>query len=101
MTHNCRKLKKYLFPGFSGCIFDPATGGPGESSCPEGSEYVWQRGVGSQKCPALRTLHWLLPATTDIFPSMPIMMPTLGTRWLVSICVGATNTNMIIAVVGV
>ena len=48
--HNCAKLEKYLFPGISGCIFDPATRGPGESSCPEGSEYVWQRGVGSQKC---------------------------------------------------
>ena len=32
MTHNCRKLEKYLFPGISGCIFDPCTGGPGESS---------------------------------------------------------------------
>ena len=50
MTHNCPKLEKYLFPGISGCIFDPCTGGPGESSYPEGSEYVWQRGVGSQKC---------------------------------------------------
>ena len=50
MTHNCRKLEKYLFPGISGCIFDPAMGGPGESSYQEGSEYVWQRGVGSQKC---------------------------------------------------
>ena len=50
MTHNCRKLEKYLFPGIYGCIFDPATGGPGESSYPEGSEYVWQRGVGGQKC---------------------------------------------------
>ena len=25
-------------------------GGPGKSSCSEGSEYVWQRGEGSQKC---------------------------------------------------
>ena len=50
MSHNCRKLEKYLFPGISGCIFDPCTGGPGESSYPEGSEYVWQRGVGGQKC---------------------------------------------------
>ena len=50
MTHNCRKLEKYLFPGISGCDFDPCTGGPGESSYPEGSEYVWQRGVGGQKC---------------------------------------------------
>ena len=49
MTHNCPKLEKYLFRGISGYIFDPATGGPGESSCPEGSEYVWQRGLGSQK----------------------------------------------------
>ena len=50
MTHNCRKLEKYLFPGISGCIFAQATGGSGESSCQEGSEYVCQRGVGSQKC---------------------------------------------------
>ena len=50
MTHNCRKLEKYLLPGISGCDFDPCTGGPGESSYPEGSEYVWQRGVGGQKC---------------------------------------------------
>ena len=50
MTHNCPKIEKYLFPGISGCIFAQATGGPGESSCQEGSEYVWQRGVGSQKC---------------------------------------------------
>ena len=50
MTHNCRKLEKYLLPGISGCIFDLCTGGPGESSYPEGSEYVWQRGVGGQKC---------------------------------------------------
>ena len=50
MTHNCQKLEKYLFPGISGCILAPATGGPGKSSCSEGSEYVWQRGVGSQKC---------------------------------------------------
>ena len=50
MTHNCQKLENYLFPGISGCIFAPATGGPGESSYQEGSEYVWQRGVGSQKC---------------------------------------------------
>ena len=50
MTQNCLKLEKYLFPGISGCILAPATGGPSESSCSEGSEYVWQRGVGSQKC---------------------------------------------------
>ena len=43
------KLEKYLFPGISGCIFAPGTGGPGECSCPEDSEYVWQRGVGSKK----------------------------------------------------
>ena len=49
MTHNCSTLEKYLFPGTSGCIFDPATGGPSESSYPEGSEYVWQRGVVGQK----------------------------------------------------
>ena len=47
---NDPKLEKYLFPGISGCIFAPGTGGPGESSCPEGSEYVWHGGVGSQKC---------------------------------------------------
>ena len=47
---NDPKLEKYLFPGISGCIFAPGTGGPGESSCPEDSEYVWERGVGSQKC---------------------------------------------------
>ena len=28
MTHNCRKPEKYLFPGNSGCIFDPARGVP-------------------------------------------------------------------------
>ena len=50
MTHNYSKIEKYLFLGISGCIFAPCTGGPGESSCQEGSEYVWQRGVGSQKC---------------------------------------------------
>ena len=50
MTQNCQKLEKYLFPGISGRILAPATGGPGKSSYPEGSEYVWQRGVGSQKC---------------------------------------------------
>ena len=50
MTHNCRKLEKYLFRGRTGCIFDPWIGGPGDSSYPEGSEYVWQRGVGGQKC---------------------------------------------------
>ena len=44
MTHNCPKLKKYLFPGISWCIFAPGTGSPGESSCSGGSEYVWQRG---------------------------------------------------------
>ena len=49
MTHNCPKLEKYLFLGSSGCIFWGGRGGPGESSCHEGSEYVWQRGVGSQK----------------------------------------------------
>ena len=47
MTHNCPKLEKYLFLGISGRILAPATGGPGKSSYPEGSEYVWQRGVGS------------------------------------------------------
>ena len=31
-------------------FFGGGRGGPGESSCHEGSEYVWQRGVGSQKC---------------------------------------------------
>ena len=50
MTHNCPKLEKYLFLGIAGCFLDPAMGGPSESSCQEGSEYVWQRGVGSQKC---------------------------------------------------
>ena len=50
MTHNCRKLEKYLFRGRTGCIFDPWIGGPGDSSYPEGSEYVWQSGVGGQKC---------------------------------------------------
>ena len=35
MTHNCPKLEMYLFPGISGCIFAPATGGPSESTCPE------------------------------------------------------------------
>ena len=30
MTHNGPKLEKYLFPGFSGCIFAPGTRGPGE-----------------------------------------------------------------------
>ena len=46
MIQNCPKLEKYLIPGISGYIFAPGTGGPGESSCPEGSEYVWERGVG-------------------------------------------------------
>ena len=50
MAQNCQKLEKYLFLGISGRILAPATGGPGKSSYPEGSEYVWQRGVGSQKC---------------------------------------------------
>ena len=50
MTHNCPKLEKYLFLGSSGCIFGGGRGGPGESSCHEGSEYVCQRGVGIQKC---------------------------------------------------
>ena len=50
MTQNCQKLEKYLFPGISGCILAPGMGGPGKSSCSEGSEYVWQRGEGSQKC---------------------------------------------------
>ena len=35
MTHNCPKLENYLFPGISGCIFAPCTGGPGGSSCHE------------------------------------------------------------------
>ena len=43
------KVERLAFPGISGCIFAPCTGGPGESSC-QGSEYVWQRGVGSKKC---------------------------------------------------
>ena len=51
MTKNCPKLEKYMFSGISGCIFDPATGGPSESSCPEGSEYVWQMGGGESKMP--------------------------------------------------
>ena len=50
MNRNCLKLEKYLFPGISACILAPATGGSGKSSCSEGSEYLWQRGVGSQKC---------------------------------------------------
>ena len=50
MTHNYSKIEKYLFLGISSCIFAPCTGGPGESSCQEGSEYVWHRGVGSKKC---------------------------------------------------
>ena len=50
MTHDYQKLENYLFPGISGCIFAPYTGGAGESSCPEGPEYVLQRGVGSQNC---------------------------------------------------
>ena len=49
MTHNYSKIEKYLFLGISSCIFAPCTGGPGESSCQEGSEYVWQRGVGSRE----------------------------------------------------
>ena len=49
MTYN-PKLEKYLFLGSSGCIFGGGRGGPGESSCHEGSEYVCQRGVGIQKC---------------------------------------------------
>ena len=48
MTHTYPKLDLYLFPGNSGCIFDPATGVSGESSCPEGSEYIWQREIGSK-----------------------------------------------------
>ena len=40
------KLEKYLFPGMSGCIFAPGTGGPGESSCPEGSEESTMPGYG-------------------------------------------------------
>ena len=28
MTHNYKKLEKYLFPGISGCIFAPGTGVP-------------------------------------------------------------------------
>ena len=50
MTHNYSKIEKYLFLGISGCNLAPCTGGPGESSCQEGSEYVWQRGVRRQKC---------------------------------------------------
>ena len=45
------KTWKYLFPGVFGCIFAPGTGGLGESSCPEGSGYVWRTGVGKRKCP--------------------------------------------------
>ena len=60
MTHNCPKLEKYLFPGISGCIFVPCTVGPGESLCPEGSEYLWQRGMGSQKC-VVRGGFWSVP----------------------------------------
>ena len=51
MTHNCPKLEKYLFLGSSGCIFWGGRGGPGESSCHEGSEYVWQRGGRESKMP--------------------------------------------------
>ena len=57
MTHNSPKIEKYLFPGISGCILATCTGGPGESSCQEDSEYVWQRGVGSKKKPGY---GWLL-----------------------------------------
>ena len=63
VTHNCPKLEKYLFPGFSGCIFAPGTRGPGESSCPEGSEYVWQRGIGSQKCLVMGNFQSVLPGS--------------------------------------
>ena len=44
MTHNCSTLEKYLFPGTSGSIFAPGTGGPGESSYPEGSECMAKGG---------------------------------------------------------
>ena len=55
MIQNSPKIEKYLFPGISGCILSPCTGGPGESSCQEDSEYVWQRGVGSKKSLAFFT----------------------------------------------
>ena len=77
MTHNCRKLEKYLFPGIYGCIFDPCT-----SSYPEGSEYVWQRGVGCQKCLVMggfwavlflqRGTDWKLPTTRHFWLPTPL-----------------------------
>ena len=57
-----QNLISICFQAFSGCIFAPGTGGPSESSCPEGSEYVWQRGAGSQKC--------LVMATFNQFPAI-------------------------------
>ena len=33
---------------------------PGESSCPDGSEYVWQRGVGSLQGPVTAARSWPL-----------------------------------------
>ena len=71
MTHNCPKLEKYLFPGISGCFFAPGTGGPSESSCPEGSEYVWQRGAGSQKCLVMATLNQFPAIGKGLIKSRP------------------------------
>ena len=48
MTYNCPKLEVFVSRHF--WVHFPGNGGPDETSCPEGWEYVWQRGVGSQKC---------------------------------------------------
>ena len=79
MTHNCLKLEKYLFPGISGCIFAPGTGGPGESSCPK----AWSKAAHNQAfltpyppLPYIFSTLWTwgfigTPVTWEMHPEMP------------------------------
>merc|ERR1712047_149968 len=39
---------------------------PGESSCPDGSEYVWQRGVESLQGPVLPARSWEMPVEREL-----------------------------------
>merc|ERR1712209_299797 len=39
---------------------------PGESSCPDGSEYVWQRGVESLQGPVLPARSWEMPVKCEL-----------------------------------
>ena len=107
MTHNSAKIEKYLFPGISGCILAPCTGGPGESSCQEDSEYVWQRGVGSKKSLVMGdfwSVPFLLiesrpyPGNFDSLPPLPYIFWAIvghSVPPLVRLCPGHSLTQRV------